>query len=132
MKMSVGGVNQIENEPKRRASKGELDSIEPGGGSYTGVAPIVVDNNDHKIRCSMDDAPTSGSSNPVKSDGIKTAIDGCVQKTSDNLQTVDSLMYIKKGSSDYIRTWAGTSPSMELGSSSVPVAVPDTNTGLRG
>lgn len=130
--MSVGGVNQIENEPKRRASKGELDAIEPGGGSYTGVAPIIVDNTDHEIRCTMDDAPTSESANPVKSGGIKTAIDGCVQKTSDALQTVDSLMYVKKGSSDYLRTWGGTSPSLELGSSSVAVAVPDTSTGMRG
>ena len=67
--MSTGGVNNIEDEPLRRASKGELDEVEAGEGSeYHGEEPIVVSG--QNIRIEMDGYPTSGSVRPVTSHGI--------------------------------------------------------------
>lgn len=131
--MSVGGVNNIKGEPLRRASKRELDDVEGGGGGgseYHGVAPIVVSGDVISIR--MDEAPTSGSGNAVTSGGVKEAVDGKVDKVSDSLQNVDSLINLTKDGKQYIRTWSGTSPTMELGSSDVPVSVPNTAVGQRG
>lgn len=131
--MTVGGVNNIEGEPLRRASKGELDEVEGGGGGgteYHGVAPIVVSGDAISIR--MDETPVSGSGNVVASGGVKTAVDGKVDKVSDSVQTIDSLINVTKNGKQYIRTWAGTNPTMDLGSSDVPVGVPDTAVGQRG
>lgn len=131
--MSIGGVNNIKGEPLRRASKGELDEVEGGGGGgteYHGVAPIVVSEDAISIR--MDEVPVSGSGNAVASGGVKEAVDGKVDKVSDSLQTVDSLISLTKNGKQYIRTWGGTTPTMELGSSDVPVGVPDTTVGQRG
>lgn len=131
--MTVGGVNNIEGEPLRRASKGELDEVEGGGGGgteYHGVAPIVISGDAISIR--MDEAPVSGSGNAVASGGVKDAVDGKVDKVSDSVQTIDSLINLTKNGKQYIRTWAGTNPTMDLGSSDVPVGVPDTTVGQRG
>lgn len=55
-----------------------------------------------------------------------------VRKTSPDLQTIDSLIAVTKNSKQYLKTWGGTSPNIELGSNDVPVAVPNTTVGARG
>jgi len=55
-----------------------------------------------------------------------------VKKTSPDLQTIDSLIAVTKNSKQYLKTWGGTSPNIELGSNDVPVAVPNTTVGARG
>ena len=59
-----------------------LKKIKEGGGgegkTYTGVAPVEVDNSTNKISVVIDNVPTSGSNNIVKSGGVKQAIDEAV------------------------------------------------------
>lgn len=58
--------------------------------------------------------------------------DDFVRKESASLQTVDSLIAVTKDSKQYLKTWGGSFPSIELGSTTVPVSVPDTTVGMRG
>ena len=55
-----------------------------------------------------------------------------VEKTSPDLQTIDSLIAVTKNSKQYLKTWGGSSPSIELGAADVPVSVPATTVGNRG
>lgn len=72
----------------------------------------------------------------VNSDRLMAEIadisDDFVRKESASLQTVDSLIAITKDSKQYLKTWGGSVPSIELGSTTVPVSVPDTTVGMRG
>lgn len=74
--------------------------------------------------------------NAVNSDRLMAEIadisDDFVKKESASLQTVDSLIAVTKDSKQYLKTWGGSVPSIELGSTNVPVSVPNTTVGMRG